>query len=187
MKSFKDFLKESDIGLVEPGLETSDDKEPYNQEVINNYAEDSMIQLPEKEKEELQEAKIAGETFVKGKGKCVVYDNGDIVYTLNGKPMSKEHLKDMSVDDYKERLTNRNGWKKVDEATEVDFEDLVEEMREKSQILKNEIDRIFNRIKYRFMVNVSYDKAEANKIEDELWKEFDKAEKIISKCWKRIG
>ena len=68
-------------------------------------------------KQFLTEAKLAGETFTLGSsGKCIVYDNGDVVYYKNGKQFSKEHLTDMSVDEYKDRLVKKNGWKKVNES-----------------------------------------------------------------------
>ena len=292
MKSFREMLDqnkllpESDLGLVSPGLETSDDKEPYNQEVIDNYDEESQVKpkvdvkesrifnklLSEKvavhvvskkhggatnilfntvhdaekyinsldldlkkdyfdihtgsntseidglykwggvkgywynylndkdtkssEKDKIKKLQLteAKETFILGKtSKCVVNDNGDVIYYKDNKILSKEHLKDISVEEYKERLVKKNGWKKVNEneelteASELDYEDLVEELREKTQMVKTELDRIFNRIKYRFLLNVSYDKKEANKIQDDIWKELDKAQKMISKCYNKVG
>lgn len=73
------------------------------------------------------------------------------------------------------------------EASEVDYDILVKDIDEKAQMLKNEVDRITKRFHYRFITNISYNKKEATKITDEVWKEFEKAENIVSKCWNKIG
>ena len=159
-----------------------------------NYLNDKDTKSSEKDKIKKLQLTEAKETFILGKtGKCVVHDNGDVIYYKDNKILSKEHLKDMSVEEYKERLVKKNGWKKVNEneelteASEVDYDILVKDIDEKAQMLKNEVDRITRRFHYRFITNISYNKKEATKITDEVWKEFEKAEKIISKCWGKIG
>ena len=107
---------------------------------------------------------------VDGKKDCITVDRDDEIYGSGDKEVI-EYIKS----------------KVLDEATEVDYDILVKDIDEKAQILKNEVDRIAKRFHYRFITNISYNKKEATKITDEVWKEFEKAEKIISKCWNKIG
>ena len=75
----------------------------------------------------------------------------------------------------------------LNEASDISYDDLVEEIRDKSQELKTEVDRIFNRFKYRMIVNVSYPLDKANKIEDEIYKELTDITKRVSKLYNKIG
>ena len=70
---------------------------------------------------------------------------------------------------------------------EVSYQELVNDLDEKVRMVKNSLDRINSRFKYRMVINVSYPLKEANKIEDDIWKELDKIDKQVNKLWGKIG
>ena len=72
-------------------------------------------------------------------------------------------------------------------ATELSYQELYDELDEKFRIVKNSLDRIEARYKYRTLQNVSYNLEKANKLQDELWNALDKIDKEINKLWSKIG
>lgn len=73
------------------------------------------------------------------------------------------------------------------QAADVSYKELVDELSEQFEIVRNNLKRIEERFKYRMLINVSYPLDRANKIEDEIYKELDRINKDVSKLWNKIG
>ena len=67
------------------------------------------------------------------------------------------------------------------------YQELVDEIDEKIEIVKNSLDRINNRFRYRMIQNVSYPLEKAEKIEDDIWKSLSDIDKEVNKLWSKIG
>lgn len=72
-------------------------------------------------------------------------------------------------------------------ASEPSYQDLYNELDEKFRIVKNSLDRIEDRYKYRTIQNISYPLDKAIKLQDDLWKSLDKIDKEVNKLWNKIG
>ena len=75
----------------------------------------------------------------------------------------------------------------VNAVRDISYSELVEELNEQFEIVKANLDRIKNRFRYRMLINISYPLNQANKIEEELWKELNKINDQVSKMWSKIG
>lgn len=81
----------------------------------------------------------------------------------------------------------KNFKKYLTEANDLSHKELMDELDEQFEIVKNNIDRIKNRFHYRMLINVSYPLPEANKIVDDTCKELKKINDQISKLWNKVG
>lgn len=72
-------------------------------------------------------------------------------------------------------------------ARDVSYKELVDEIDEKVGIVKNNLDRINSRFRYRMLTNVSYPLEKANQIEEDLWKELTSIDKNVNSLWNKIG
>lgn len=77
--------------------------------------------------------------------------------------------------------------KTVAAAREVPYQELVNDLDEKVRMVKNSLDKINSRFKYRMITNVSYPLKEANQIEEDIWQELNKIDKQVNKLWNKIG
>ena len=68
-----------------------------------------------------------------------------------------------------------------------EFEKMNAEIKEMGEILKNDVDRIITRFRYRTMINRSYSKEESAKIEEQIWQSFRQKANEIADLWKIIG
>lgn len=74
---------------------------------------------------------------------------------------------------------------KVNKKAESELSDYMEQIRNKGANVKNEVDKILERFKYR--LDFTYGQADAKKYGTEVYQKLDEAQKLINSIYKIIG
>ena len=117
---------------------------------------------------------------------CWYFSKNDTKYSVHNAHGKLKAFKNgmnetMVLPDMKKRI------KTVAAAREVPYQELVNDLDEKVRMVKNSLDKINSRFKYRMITNVSYPLKEANQIEEDIWQELNKIDKQVNKLWNKIG